>query len=125
MADTRRPCPCCGHLVFDLEDGWPGSFAICPICFWEDDAVQFRWPDVEGGANAVSLIDAQRNFRDFGACEQRSRKHVRPPRADEPVDPAWRPIDPAVDVFEEWDAPRRPWPADRAQLCWWLNQPAE
>jgi hypothetical protein len=118
VADTRRPCPCCGHLVFDLADGWPGSFALCPVCFWEDDAVQFRWPDVEGGANVVSLLDAQRNFRDFGACEQSSRKHVRPPRADEPVDPAWRPIDPAVDVFEEWEVPQRPWPEDPVQLCW-------
>ncbi|MGW5258170.1 CPCC family cysteine-rich protein [Streptomyces sp. NPDC004012] len=61
--DTRRPCPCCGHLVFDIEDGWPGSFAICPICFWEDDAQQFRWPFMPGGAHRVSLVEGAGTVR--------------------------------------------------------------
>ena len=34
-----KPCPCCGYLVFDEE---PGSYSICPICYWEDDAVQLQ-----------------------------------------------------------------------------------
>ncbi|MFH8387921.1 CPCC family cysteine-rich protein [Kitasatospora sp. NPDC018058] len=32
---------------------------MCPICFWEDDSVQFRWPFTPGGANRVSLAEAQ------------------------------------------------------------------
>jgi len=120
VADTRRPCPCCGHLVFDIEDGWPGSYAICAICCWEDDNVQFRWPFVVG-ANRVALHEAQRNFIAYGACDQSGRKYVRPPAENEPVDPAWRPIDPDVDFFEEWGRQnRRPWPADPSLLCWWL-----
>jgi len=52
------PCPCCGYLVFgDL----PGSYGICPICFWEDDLSQLRFP-MTGGANHVTLVDGQRNF---------------------------------------------------------------
>lgn len=35
------PCPCCGHLVHEAP---PGSFQICPVCGWEDDLVQLRWP---------------------------------------------------------------------------------
>lgn len=31
----------------------PGSYEICPVCFWEDDRVQFRWPAMSGGANKV------------------------------------------------------------------------
>ncbi|GAA2746439.1 CPCC family cysteine-rich protein [Kitasatospora cinereorecta] len=119
--DTRRPCPCCGHLVFDIEDGWPGSHTICPVCFWEDDRVQLRWPFLPGGAGRVSLAEAQQNFEAYGACDQHGRRFTRPPADDEPRDPQWRPIDPAVDLFEDWrsDA-HRPWPTDLTVLCWWL-----
>lgn len=44
-------CPCCGHRVLDAA---PGSYEICPICFWEDDEVQFRWPASPVGANRVA-----------------------------------------------------------------------
>ncbi|MDH6543671.1 CPCC family cysteine-rich protein [Streptomyces sp. SPB4] len=119
--DTRRPCPCCGHLVFDVEDGWPGSYAICPVCFWEDDPVQFRWPLRPGGANQWSLAEAQQNFRAYGACDQRGRRFVRPPADDEPLDPEWRPVDPATDLFEDFAGDdHRPWPDDGSALCWWL-----
>lgn len=53
------PCPCCGHRVFDEP---PGSYAICQVCSWEDDAVQLRWPDWQGGANDPSLIKAQQTY---------------------------------------------------------------
>lgn len=99
----------------------PGSYEICPICFWEDDGVQFRWPTMAGGANRVSLVEAQQNYRSFGACDHHGQQYVRPPAPDEPLDPAWRPIDQARDSFEDWDAAERaPWPEDRSVLCWWL-----
>lgn len=74
MSD-RYPCPCCGHRVLDAM---PGSYEICPVCFWEDDGVQFRWPTMDGGANKVSLIEAQLNYQDFGACDQHGKQYVRP-----------------------------------------------
>ncbi len=119
--DTRRPCPCCGHLVFDVRDGWPGSYSICPVCFWEDDLTQIRWPFVLGGANRVPLVEAQQNFQHFGACDQRSLRSVRPPADDEPLDANWRPIDPVTDSFENWESEEhRPWPEDDSVLLWWL-----
>ncbi|MFE1958418.1 hypothetical protein [Streptomyces sp. NPDC059479] len=40
---------------------------------------------------------------------------------DEPLDPAWRPIDLTRDSFEDWAAEdRAPWTEDRSVLCWWL-----
>ncbi|MFI1176744.1 CPCC family cysteine-rich protein [Streptomyces melanogenes] len=118
---TRRPCPCCGHLVFDAEDGWPGSYATCPVCSWQDDVEQLRWPFTAGGANSVSLFEAQHNFQAYEACDQRGRRFVRPAADDEPLDPAWRPIDPATDLFAEAEhEDRRPWPDDKSVLCWWL-----
>ncbi|GAB2572109.1 hypothetical protein Aab01nite_03640 [Paractinoplanes abujensis] len=102
----------------------PGSYEICPVCIWEDDLVQLRWPDFTGGANRPSLIGAQANVKKFGACEQRSVAHVRPPRDDEPLDPDWRPIDPERDHFESLDEHEAPWPDDRTVLYWWRHHDA-
>ncbi|MFG2533654.1 CPCC family cysteine-rich protein [Streptomyces sp. NPDC048511] len=33
----------------------PGSYEVCPVYFWEDGGVQFRWPAMSGGANKVSV----------------------------------------------------------------------
>ena len=91
------PCPCCGHLVFDEP---PGSYDICPVCFWEDDISQLRWPDSSGGANRPSLIEAQRNVRRWGTIEERFVADVRRPSPSEPLDAAWRPFDPDLDEIE-------------------------
>ena len=79
----------------------PGSYDICPVCFWEDDLSQLRWPDTDGGANVPSLIDAQANVARFGAMEWRFIRKVRAPRNDEPMDPEWRRFDPDRDEIEE------------------------
>lgn len=113
------PCPRCGHRALDAM---PCSYEICPVCFWEDDGVQFRWPTMAGGANEVSLIEAQRNYQDFGACNEHGRRFVRTPTEDEPLDPGWHSIDLTRDSFEDWEAEdRAPWPDDRSVLCWWLR----
>jgi Cysteine-rich CPCC len=110
------PCPCCGHLTFE-ED--PGSYAICPVCFWEDDVVQLRWPDLSGGANKPSLIDAQASFARIGASEPRLARRVRPSLPGKPLDVGWRPIDRAVDRFEPTGVQEAPWPDDCTVLYWW------
>lgn len=99
MADTgdRFPCPCCGYLVFSEV---PGSYDICPVCFWEDDASQLRFVHTTG-ANRVNLIEAQGNFVRFGACEPQLRQHVRKPTGDDRLEPGWRPIDKERDNIEE------------------------
>ncbi|MFI6299465.1 CPCC family cysteine-rich protein [Nonomuraea sp. NPDC050790] len=110
------PCVCCGHLTMD---GPPGSHEICPVCFWEDDVLQIRWPDWLGGANKPSLIEAQANFTRFAACEERFVPNVRPAEDGESLDPSWRPIDPAHDQFERRGRQDAPWPEDRTVLYWW------
>jgi len=78
---TRWLCPCCGYRTLAEEP--PGSYLICPVCFWEDDPVQFDEPNRRGGANGVSLNEARNNFRAFGASDERSKRRVRPPTTDE------------------------------------------
>ncbi|MFB9413942.1 CPCC family cysteine-rich protein [Dactylosporangium matsuzakiense] len=116
VSSSKYPCVCCGHLTLDEP---PGSYEICPVCFWEDDLIQLRWPDWYGGANRPCLIEAQQNFRRFAACDERSRRHTRPALNDEPLESAWRPIDPDRDRFEPHNVALAPWPDDRTLLYWW------
>jgi hypothetical protein len=56
---------------------------MCDICFWTDDLQQFDNPDLEGGANSVSLNEARANFRKFGAKTEAHIGFTRPPTEDE------------------------------------------
>ncbi len=78
---TGFACPCCGYLT--MPEAPPGTYEICPVCFWEDDAVQFRDPSYEGGANTVSLEQARESFRSHGVSELRFKRQVRAPLPDE------------------------------------------
>ena len=57
----KYACPCCGELSLDEEP--PGTYLVCAICNWEDDPVQYFDPTYAGGANTISLIDAQNLYR--------------------------------------------------------------
>jgi hypothetical protein len=81
-------CPCCGYKTIEEKH----LYDICPICFWEDDIVQFEDPDFEGGANEVSLRQAQKNYIEFGACEKRVINHVRLPNENDKKDENWKPL---------------------------------
>jgi methionyl-tRNA synthetase len=85
MNDVSETCPCCGYRVgLTAHD-------ICPVCFWEHDPVQLHDPDYAGGANRVSLRQAQQNFIAFGACERRFVEHV--DRGSFTRDPDWLPLE--------------------------------
>ena len=84
-------CPCCGYKTLPEEAN--GTFNICPVCFWEDDNVQLKDPNYKGGANHVSLKEAQNNFITFGACEKIMVKNVRPANTSEPKDSGWKPFE--------------------------------
>ena len=73
----RYKCPCCGY--FTLVEQPLGTFKICPVCCWEDDDIQFNNPEYVGGANEVSLNQAKRNYRLFGAIAEGYLEFVRKP----------------------------------------------
>lgn len=74
-------CPCCGYNTLDEMDRW--NYAICPVCYWEDDPVALQAPESAGGANRVSLVQARKNYAAFGACEKAMAPHVRKPNSRE------------------------------------------
>lgn len=65
----KYTCLCCGYK--SLDEKLTDIYEICTICFWEDDGVQFKNPDYEGGANDISLRQGQKNFSKFGACKEK------------------------------------------------------
>lgn len=73
----KYKCPCCGYYTFSEQPN--GSFDVCPVCMWEDDAQQLANENMDGGANRVSLKQARQNFIEFGACEKSVLNYVRKP----------------------------------------------
>lgn len=76
-----KRCPCCGYLTIDDSD--EVIVDICEVCFWQYDEVCQENPDRVTGPNHVSLNTARKNYKLFGAVEERCIPWVRPPREDE------------------------------------------
>lgn len=77
----KYQCPCCGYYTFN--ESVENTFSICRVCYWEDDGVQLRDPDYEGGANVPSLNQSRENFKRYGAMEERFIHLVEKPSPDE------------------------------------------
>jgi hypothetical protein len=76
-AGRRYPCPCCDFLT--LPKPPTGTHEICPVCRWEDDAVQYEELDRKGGANKMSLRQARENFVRYGVKDLSAADRVRAP----------------------------------------------
>ncbi|MDJ0862065.1 MAG: CPCC family cysteine-rich protein [Gammaproteobacteria bacterium] len=94
----RYPCPCCGYQVFDHA---PGNHEVCPVCGWEDDLAQLRFPRMAGSANALSLESAQKSYADCGVAVRKKRGLTRRPLEGEVRDAGWRQLDANRDNIEE------------------------
>ena len=70
-------CPCCRCKTLRRRS----IYAICPVCFWEDDGQDDDDADVVfGGPNGdLSLTQGQANYREFGASRRQDLPHVRRP----------------------------------------------
>lgn len=84
----KYTCPCYGYKTLDEQFSWD----ICPICFWKDDPLKSEKVDLDGGANAVSLRQAQKKFIEFAACEESMIKNVRKPDIYDVKDENWKPL---------------------------------
>jgi hypothetical protein len=72
-------CPCCGFLTIKNI----GHYEICPVCFWEDDPIQYIDHNYAGGANKVSLQIARKNYANYGASMEEYIEFSRPPKPEE------------------------------------------
>lgn len=72
-------CPCCGYRT--LHERSPGTYLVCPICFWEDTG------------ETRDLRQAQLNFVSFGVCGPQWLEQVRCPTERDERDPNWQFLD--------------------------------
>ncbi len=113
--NDKYTCPCCGYKVFNEQ---PGSFEICPICYWEDEAKQLRYPK-ETGANRISLIKAQENYEKHGVSDLNLKMLVREADENEEKDPNWRKLDLKKDKIAEKRDKVNIYPHDLTRLYYW------
>jgi Cysteine-rich CPCC len=119
-AASRWPCPCCGFLVFTEP---AGSYEICPVCGWEDDLSQLRFPGQDGGANGISLLGAQQEFE---KRELRGDYDCDRPPAELGLvrERGWRPLDPDTDRIETPEPGRdygRRYASDSSTYYYWRH----
>jgi len=72
-------CPCCGYYTI-IE-----HFDICKVCFWQFDLSAHNRPDKVSGANRITLNEARKNYKKYGASEEKwtGEEHTRPPLPEE------------------------------------------
>ncbi len=77
MQTANVRCLCCGSRTLTA----PGTFELCPVCWWLDDGQDEADADVvRGGPNGIlSLTAARTNFLACGASDPRFVGHVRAP----------------------------------------------
>lgn len=80
-------CPCCGYQT--LPEGKPGSYEVCPVCYWQDDPLQFGDLEHVSDANHVSLREARQNFQECGACQPELVEKTQDPPRSARRDPNW------------------------------------
>ena len=80
-AGIRFRCPCCGYRTLEA----PGSMALCPVCWWEDDGQE----DADASEarltvnGQLSLSEAREHYARCGASHPRFLPYVRQPRPEE------------------------------------------
>lgn len=107
------PCPACGFVT--VPEDMFGTFHICDVCGWEDDAAQLANPACGGGANHESLIEAQ--ARVLAALPL-----GRPAPDGRRRDAAWRPLSEDEVAVARDERAERHWRnkavLDRAEAYW-------
>ena len=64
----RIMCPCCRNYTIESDD--EVIVDICEVCFWQYDLAAQKQPDVNIGANGLSLNEARKNYKQYGACKK-------------------------------------------------------
>ena len=100
MNVEKLPCPACGFMT--VPEGSYGTFNICEVCGWEDDALQLANPGCGGGANGASMVETQvAALALYPLGETEAGGFLR--------DRAWRPLNREEIAIAERERAERPW----------------
>lgn len=91
----KYTCPCCGYKTIESD----GDYEICPVCFWEDDPFQ-KMNEYDFGANKIPLVEAQKNYLRYGACEKTATQYVRRLTEQDKRNPDWAPVNDSMYEFK-------------------------
>ncbi|QZY56476.1 CPCC family cysteine-rich protein [Crassaminicella profunda] len=81
MRADREKCPCCGYYTIPkrTEEKFYSCGFICPVCFWEIDIFISDNEESSDQNHGLTLKQAKKNYRTFGACCKSDLKYVRKP----------------------------------------------
>ena len=79
----KYKCPCCGYYTFESDLGDGPLFDYCEVCSWQYDPVAHTKPNIEIGANHISLNEARVNYKIFGAIKEKYIGDSRSPFKEE------------------------------------------
>lgn len=79
---TEYPCPCCGYFTFPVPQNQALAY-ICPVCYWENDLFINDADEKSDENHGLTLNEAQKNYKKFGAVRPDFLKYVRNPLPDE------------------------------------------
>ena len=82
-AVKNHKCPCCGYYTIADDHGFPCYGDICNVCCSEMDICMDGTDDPSDANCGLTLTQAQKNYRDFGACHEKFIKDVRKPNPEE------------------------------------------
>lgn len=75
-------CPCCGNYTF--RDPPDISIAyICPVCCWENDVFITADDEPSDENGGITLVDAKKNYKAYGASRKKLLRMVRSPTPEE------------------------------------------
>jgi hypothetical protein len=77
----KSQCLCCYN--FTIESCDEVIVDICDVCYWQFDAVAHTMPNINIGANHISLNQARENYKKFGVCKPQFKNMVREPLEEE------------------------------------------
>ncbi|MDT0124681.1 CPCC family cysteine-rich protein [Paenibacillus sp. RRE4] len=77
----RLQCPCCYNFTIEAEE--EVIVDICDVCFWQFDSVAHSNPQINIGANHITLNQARENYKKFGVCKPQFKNMVRKPLQEE------------------------------------------
>lgn len=113
--ENMLPCAACGFIT--VPESSYGSYNICQVCGWGDDALQLANPACGGGANSESLIEAQAVA--VAEFPESVRQHD-----DRLRSAAWRPLNAYEIVVATAEREERVWRNGAVSMlheCYWMR----
>ncbi|MEG6617206.1 CPCC family cysteine-rich protein [Peptococcaceae bacterium 1198_IL3148] len=77
----NSPCPCCGFIT--IPNNGDALAYVCPICLWEIDLFIQSDDEASDQNHGLTLIEARKNYQQFGAVLANLKKYCREPQKHE------------------------------------------